>query len=87
MPESETDPIFKDEEDEKVKTKTGVKKRGIFPKMATNIMKAWLFQHLTVSYFSVVYFHFLFINLITTRLKIIRICDMVQIMYFPDRLV
>ena len=25
------------------------KKRGIFPKMATNIMKAWLFQHLAVS--------------------------------------
>ncbi|XP_057315770.1 homeobox protein Meis1-like [Hydractinia symbiolongicarpus] len=50
MPESENDPIFKDEEDEKVKTKTGVKKRGIFPKMATNIMKAWLFQHLTHPY-------------------------------------
>ena len=25
------------------------KKRGIFPKVATNIMRAWLFQHLTVS--------------------------------------
>ena len=25
------------------------KKRGIFPKLATNIMRAWLFQHLTVS--------------------------------------
>lgn len=24
------------------------KKRGIFPKIATNIMRAWLFQHLTV---------------------------------------
>ena len=24
-------------------------KRGIFPKHATNIMKAWLFQHLVVS--------------------------------------
>ena len=24
------------------------KKRGIFPKLATNIMRAWLFQHLTV---------------------------------------
>lgn len=24
------------------------KKRGIFPKVATNIMRAWLFQHLTV---------------------------------------
>lgn len=26
------------------------KKRGIFPKVATNIMRAWLFQHLTVSF-------------------------------------
>jgi len=25
------------------------KKRGIFPKIATNIMRAWLFQHLTVT--------------------------------------
>lgn len=25
------------------------KKRGIFPKVATNIMRAWLFQHLTVT--------------------------------------
>lgn len=25
------------------------KKRGIFPKQATNIMRAWLFQNLTVS--------------------------------------
>ena len=25
------------------------KKRGIFPKVATHIMRAWLFQHLTVS--------------------------------------
>jgi hypothetical protein len=24
------------------------KKRGIFPKAATNIMRAWLFHHLTV---------------------------------------
>jgi hypothetical protein len=24
------------------------KKRGIFPKVATNVMRAWLFQHLTV---------------------------------------
>ena len=26
------------------------KKRGIFPKVATNIMRAWLFQHLSVSF-------------------------------------
>ena len=31
-------------------TKSTQKKRGIFPKSATNIMKAWLFQHLTVSF-------------------------------------
>lgn len=30
-------------------SKKSQKKRGIFPKAATNIMKAWLFQHLTVS--------------------------------------
>lgn len=29
-------------------SKKSQKKRGIFPKAATNIMKAWLFQHLTV---------------------------------------
>lgn len=27
------------------------KKRGIFPKVATNIMRAWLFQHLSVRVF------------------------------------
>ncbi len=27
------------------------KKRGIFPKSATSIMRAWLFQHLSVNYF------------------------------------
>jgi len=31
------------------------KKRGIFPKIATNIMRAWLFQHLTVSIFDKLY--------------------------------
>lgn len=29
------------------------KKRGIFPKVATNIMRAWLFQHLSVRVFKV----------------------------------
>ncbi|XP_047132366.2 homeobox protein Meis3 isoform X1 [Hydra vulgaris] len=47
MPDSE-DSIYRDEEDEKDKKKQ--KKRGIFPKMATNIMKGWLFQHLTHPY-------------------------------------
>ncbi|KAK3734842.1 hypothetical protein QZH41_011765 [Actinostola sp. cb2023] len=31
-------------------SKKSQKKRGIFPKAATNIMKAWLFQHLTHPY-------------------------------------
>lgn len=31
--------------------KKNQKKRGIFPKVATNILRAWLFQHLTVSPF------------------------------------
>lgn len=35
-----------DDENERPKQK----KRGIFPKMATNIMKAWLFQHLAHPY-------------------------------------
>ena len=29
--------------------KKSSKKRGIFPKVATNVLRAWLFQHLTVS--------------------------------------
>ena len=45
MPDSE-ESIFHDDDS---KDKRKQKKRGIFPKMATNIMKAWLFQHLTVS--------------------------------------
>lgn len=35
--------------------KKNQKKRGIFPKVATNILRAWLFQHLTVSqYISII---------------------------------
>ncbi|GFX48373.1 hypothetical protein TNCV_4613701 [Trichonephila clavipes] len=34
-----------DDDDERGKKRQ--KKRGIFPKVATNIMRAWLFQHLT----------------------------------------
>lgn len=37
------------EEDEDTNGKKNQKKRGIFPKVATNILRAWLFQHLTVS--------------------------------------
>lgn len=36
------------EEDDDVNGKKNQKKRGIFPKVATNILRAWLFQHLTV---------------------------------------
>uniref|UniRef100_A0A8C9R6P9 Meis homeobox 2a n=1 Tax=Scleropages formosus TaxID=113540 RepID=A0A8C9R6P9_SCLFO len=36
------------DEDDPDKDKKRQKKRGIFPKVATNIMRAWLFQHLTV---------------------------------------
>ncbi|KAK7602993.1 hypothetical protein V9T40_002992 [Parthenolecanium corni] len=37
------------EEDDESNGKKNQKKRGIFPKVATNILRAWLFQHLTVS--------------------------------------
>lgn len=37
------------DDDDPDKDKKRHKKRGIFPKVATNIMRAWLFQHLTVS--------------------------------------
>lgn len=36
------------EEDESDRDRRNNKKRGIFPKVATNIMRAWLFQHLAV---------------------------------------
>ncbi|XP_034383594.1 homeobox protein Meis2b isoform X3 [Cyclopterus lumpus] len=36
--------------DEDEQDKKRQKKRGIFPKVATNIMRAWLFQHLTHPY-------------------------------------
>lgn len=38
------------DDDELDKDKRRQKKRGIFPKVATNIMRAWLFQHLTHPY-------------------------------------
>lgn len=37
------------EEDEGDRDRRNNKKRGIFPKVATNILRAWLFQHLSVS--------------------------------------
>ena len=39
------------EEDDDTNGKKNQKKRGIFPKVATNILRAWLFQHLTVSHY------------------------------------
>ena len=36
------------EDDDEDRAAKRQKKRGIFPKSATNIMRAWLFQHLTV---------------------------------------
>ncbi|KAH0568709.1 hypothetical protein KQX54_021399 [Cotesia glomerata] len=36
------------EEDDDSSGKKNQKKRGIFPKVATNILRAWLFQHLTL---------------------------------------
>ncbi|XP_075927675.1 homeobox protein Meis1-like isoform X2 [Petromyzon marinus] len=38
------------DDDELDKERKQQKKRGIFPKVATNIMRAWLFQHLTHPY-------------------------------------
>uniref|UniRef100_A0A671K5Y9 Homeobox domain-containing protein n=1 Tax=Sinocyclocheilus anshuiensis TaxID=1608454 RepID=A0A671K5Y9_9TELE len=38
------------DDDDPDKEKKRQKKRGIFPKVATNIMRAWLFQHLTHPY-------------------------------------
>ncbi|XP_061639002.1 homeobox protein Meis3 isoform X2 [Phyllopteryx taeniolatus] len=38
------------EDDESDRERRNNKKRGIFPKVATNIMRAWLFQHLTHPY-------------------------------------
>jgi hypothetical protein len=48
------------------------KKRGIFPKVATNIMRAWLFQHLTVSFrrfnrTNISYDEFIFLASISVR--------------------
>jgi len=37
-------------DDDDPSSKKNAKKRGIFPKVATNILRAWLFQHLTHPY-------------------------------------
>ena len=38
-----------DEDLDNESSKKRQRKRGIFPKVATNMMRAWLFQHFTVS--------------------------------------
>lgn len=38
-----------DEDSENSRDSKNQKKRGIFPKVATNVLRAWLFQHLSVS--------------------------------------
>ena len=40
-----------DEDCDNENSKKRQRKRGIFPKVATNMMRAWLFQHFSVSYF------------------------------------
>lgn len=53
------------EEDDDTNGKKNQKKRGIFPKVATNILRAWLFQHLTVRNHKKVFFisHLKLINI------------------------
>ena len=54
------------EEDDDTNGKKNQKKRGIFPKVATNILRAWLFQHLTVRN---IFFSFSKKNLKTAHFK------------------
>ena len=42
-------------DDDDPTSKKNSKKRGIFPKVATNILRAWLFQHLTVRHLSPIF--------------------------------
>lgn len=58
------------EEDDDANGKKNQKKRGIFPKVATNILRAWLFQHLTVSSAHTIFIHFYSFSIFhTTCLK------------------
>lgn len=56
------------DDDDPDKEKKHNKKRGIFPKVATNIMRAWLFQHLTVSWAKRHSFTLSFISRVHTQL-------------------
>jgi hypothetical protein len=42
-----------DEDGDTESSKKRQRKRGIFPKVATNMMRAWLFQHFSVSIFDI----------------------------------
>ena len=44
-------------DDDDPSSKKNSKKRGIFPKVATNILRAWLFQHLTVRHTENTFYH------------------------------
>ena len=46
--ESSIDGDLYEENDDQMGNKRRQKKRGIFPKAATSLMRAWLFQHLNV---------------------------------------
>lgn len=56
------------EEDDDANGKKNQKKRGIFPKVATNTLRAWLFQHLTVSQSINLIVHVMKIALASTKL-------------------
>lgn len=60
------------EEDDDSSGKKNQKKRGIFPKVATNILRAWLFQHLTVSVFCTVFQHRIPILSTLSSLRLVR---------------
>lgn len=57
------------EEDEDSNGKKNQKKRGIFPKVATNILRAWLFQHLTVSDIILFFLNLFLLNFLMMNYK------------------
>lgn len=61
------------DDDDPDKDKKRQKKRGIFPKVATNIMRAWLFQHLTVSAHKLFLRLFHVMNVTTTSIFAVKV--------------
>lgn len=55
------------EEDESDRERRNNKKRGIFPKVATNILRAWLFQHLSVSEMSPPFLFYFTVDLLRNK--------------------